>query len=448
MNNIQVVVSRFNENLYWLNQLPTTIQVIVYNKGEPIEVELRNNIKIMDLPNMGRDCHTIFFHIYENYDKLVDFTIFLQGNPFEHSPNVLEILNNSKYNKHFEYLCDWLPETCLDDCPYHSGLPMRDTYNRVFQCNETENKNFTFGAGAQFMVSKQRILQRPRDFYKNIVDLLDYHIKPIEGWVIERLIGEIFMQSSDNYIELYNKIPIVIVCYNNHKYVENTIRQLYITNPTLMDTIIIMNNSSDHPETIEYLKNISPYTKIRTVENKGPWITPYDNVEFFNELPEQFILTDPDLEFHSELPSNFVDILSQLSEQYQTSKIGFAIRIDDFDKMYPSEYIQNICIWESKFWQHRVPTDEYILYHSDIDTTFALINKKYWTNISLRIAGNFTCRHLPFYLDNGVISIKEEFEYYTSSKFSSLNNVFLSYFMANYTIENGIITKNQTYRVI
>jgi hypothetical protein len=434
-----LVVSRFNEDLTWLSQVPKTIRIIVYNKGEPISGML-DNIDVISLPNLGRDCHTIFHHIYENYDNLTDFVIFLQGNPFDHCKYVLHCLGSLTYRTHFEYLCDWKPVTCLEGCPYHSDLPMRDTYNRVFKCDERENKVFQFGSGAQCIVSKQRLLMRSREFYKNIVTILGYDIKPVEGWVVERLIGQVFMQSMNNNIE-FPRIPIIIVCYNNHKYVENTIQQLYRINPELIRDIIIMNNSSDDIDTQSYLEKLSCSTTIVTFENKGPWITPENHAEFYSQLPEKFILTDPDLELNADLPANFVDILSELSDQYQTSKIGFAIQVGDVEKMYPGEFIQNVCVWESKFWQDKINNDKYVLYKANIDTTFALINKKYWIHCSLRIAGNFTCRHLPFYPDNGIMSIEEEYEYYTKSKFSSLSKVFFSYFESKYRIENNKIIK-------
>ena len=439
MYRTSLIVSRYNEDLTWLSQVPKTMRILVYNKGEPIATGL-DNINVVNLPNLGRDCHTIFYHIYENYHTLTDFTIFLQGNPFDHYRDVLHCLRSLSYRTHFEYLSDSKLITCLDGCPHHSGLPMRDTYNRVFRCDERENKDFQFGSGAQCIVSKERLLMRSRDFYKNIVDILGYDIKPVEGWVIERIMGEVFMQSTNNRIE-FPRIPIIIVCYNNHKYVENTILQLYKTNPALVIDVIIMNNSSDDLDTIRYLDKISQSTTIVTFENKGPWITPENHPEFYSQLPEKFILTDPDLEWNTNLPANFVDILSELSDQYQTSKLGFAIEIGDVQKMYPGEFIKNVCIWESKFWQEQLDNKDYILYKADIDTTFALINKKYWIHSSLRIAGDFSCRHLPFYPDNGIMSIEEEYEYYTKSKFSSLSKVFFPYFESTYKIENGKIIK-------
>jgi hypothetical protein len=52
--------------------------------------------------------------------------------------------------------------------------------------------NFIFGAGAQFLVSKKSILKRPKSFYSKIVEMLQYHINPIEGFVIERFHKIIF----------------------------------------------------------------------------------------------------------------------------------------------------------------------------------------------------------------------------------------------------------------
>jgi len=51
---------------------------------------------------------------------------------------------------------------------------------------------FKFGAGAQFIVSKNQILKRPKEFYLKIIKLLEYSKNPIEGYVIERFHQFIF----------------------------------------------------------------------------------------------------------------------------------------------------------------------------------------------------------------------------------------------------------------
>jgi len=48
-------------------------------------------------------------------------------------------------------------------------------------------------AGAQFIVSKNKILKNTKEFYENIVKMLEYTIHPAEGYDIERFHRYIFM---------------------------------------------------------------------------------------------------------------------------------------------------------------------------------------------------------------------------------------------------------------
>jgi hypothetical protein len=66
-----------------------------------------------------------------------------------------------------------------------------DTYEKIFGKREI-NLEFEFGAGAQFIVSKENILQHSRDFYLNIVELSGKDINPVEGFVLERFHKIIF----------------------------------------------------------------------------------------------------------------------------------------------------------------------------------------------------------------------------------------------------------------
>jgi hypothetical protein len=71
---------------------------------------------------------------------------------------------------------------------------MRDVYNNIFGPHKNPNSDIVFGAGALFIVSKQSILRRPKQFYENIVSLLDKIHDPIETWVIERFHRIIFTE--------------------------------------------------------------------------------------------------------------------------------------------------------------------------------------------------------------------------------------------------------------
>ena len=112
-------------------------------------------------------------------------------------------------------------------------------------------------------------------------------------------------------------------------------------------------------------------------------------------------MSDPDLELNKNLPDNFVDILYELSNKHKIYKVGFALDISDHENFLSCETYNGASIhnWEKQFWGNKIE-DEYELYNANIDTTFSLINKKYFNgnhHEAIRIAGNFTAKHLPWY---------------------------------------------------
>ena len=183
-----IVIARYNEDIVWCKQFSN---VIVYNKGD----ELNDGYNEVLLSNVGREGHTYYKHICDNYDNLTDYIIFLQGRPFDHSPNIISNLN--KYinrldlSINFEFLSETIMKCNLTGCRHHSGLPLIDTYKKIFD-EKKEYMEFEFGAGAQFIVSKKCILNRPKTFYSKIVEILQNDINPIEGYVIERFHKIIF----------------------------------------------------------------------------------------------------------------------------------------------------------------------------------------------------------------------------------------------------------------
>jgi len=208
-------------------------------------------------------------------------------------------------------------------------------------------------------------------------------------------------------------IPIIIISYNNYKYVENTLNQILNINKEYYDNIQILDNCSYCLETINFLKN----TNVKVIynnNNNGPWIFPWENSHIYNILPEKYILTDPDLEFNKNIPKNFIEVLSNLSDKYKCNRVGFALDISDFEKMYKFTYAddKNIYDYELRFWENKIDDNDYELYNAGIDTTFCLINKQYVSNDNsncLRIAGNFTTKHLPWYETNHVYSVYENY---------------------------------------
>ena len=51
-------------------------------------------------------------------------------------------------------------------------------------------------------------------------------------------------------------IPIIIISFNNYKYVKNMIQQIESINPEYVKNIKIMDNCSDNKDTVAYLKSL------------------------------------------------------------------------------------------------------------------------------------------------------------------------------------------------
>lgn len=184
---ICIVVARYNEDASWTKKFNN---VIIYNKGD--ELDGYNNV--IKLNNVGREPHTYYKHIYDNYDNLSKYTIFLQGNPYGHwrtgdecgfDKRINKYIMNENLNIDFEFIGSVL-NSKIEKCPHHKSLDMRDLYQKIFG-ERVESAELIWGAGAQFIVSKNKILKHPRDFYFNIFNILSYSIHPTEAWQIERL---------------------------------------------------------------------------------------------------------------------------------------------------------------------------------------------------------------------------------------------------------------------
>ena len=190
---IQIVIARYKENLDWTKNLSN---VFICNKGLPMINDMYGHQIINDLKNVGREGHTFYSYIYDNYYNLCDYTVFLQGNPFDHCPEILDKLqelNHMDSPPEFAFFAICVSEIFLGYNIFYPDLNchlnFKKTYEEIFQkipSDELMMRRFTFGSGAQFIVSRSNILSRPRDFYKRIINMLSYNSDPIEGHIIER----------------------------------------------------------------------------------------------------------------------------------------------------------------------------------------------------------------------------------------------------------------------
>lgn len=229
-------------------------------------------------------------------------------------------------------------------------------------------------------------------------------------------------------------IPVVVISWNSLTFVRNFVNQLLrYPNP-----IVILDNHSTYPDLLHYYDYIEnkfgdKVTVKRLLENYGHTVY----LKRKDLLPELYILSDPDLQLNPKMPNNMAEILLSISIKHGVHKVGLALDISDSDKFkYLPSYgttimslgggdrePEHITIeqWEQQFWRKPIEDPEYELYEADVDTTFCLVNWRFSNGRgSIRVAGDFTCKHLPWYKDFMEDNIpKEELSYLQRNNKSS-----------------------------
>lgn len=200
-----VIVARYNEDIRWLRWIRfCNSRALVIDKGDG-DIRMHHSFTPETIncytgaPNVGREGHTFYRFILDNYSNLPDFVVLLQGNPFDHSPHIVDRLNAylqepAETRADFLYLSEELISVDLDGVGHFTPqpLPMRTVWEHIFQEASPERKRWVFGAGAQFAVSKRAILGRPYHTYERIVQVLENEQNPIEGYCMERLHPVVF----------------------------------------------------------------------------------------------------------------------------------------------------------------------------------------------------------------------------------------------------------------
>jgi FkbM family methyltransferase len=226
-------------------------------------------------------------------------------------------------------------------------------------------------------------------------------------------------------------LPVCIISFNNGRYVRNLVEQLCRINPALEASLWILDNCSTDPETLAYLETV-PVRVIRNATNQGPWISPTQNAAVYAELPELFVLTDPDLELNPNLPPTFLDTLAELAVTHGASKLGLALDISDPSLFLEGNYTEGrtIAEHEAQFWTQRIPHPTYELYRAGLDTTFCVVNKRVYDTPSchIRIAGDFTAKHIPWYKQNPLYTLPENYAVCSAqTHISTTSRLFLRY---------------------
>jgi Protein of unknown function (DUF3431) len=185
-SSIELVVARHEEDLRWLRRVQEQIRITVYNKGMTHALSEglkdRPGMSVVTLPNVGREAHTYLSHLLHRYEAPASVTVFCQGHPFDHAPDLHDRLKALASREETVDRFRWygfLEET--DDPrgrrlfvpwsknPERLELETGRLYLELF--GEESPRWLHFRGGAQFAVTREGIGTRTLEFYHRALEL-------------------------------------------------------------------------------------------------------------------------------------------------------------------------------------------------------------------------------------------------------------------------------------
>jgi hypothetical protein len=192
--------------------------------------------------------------------------------------------------------------------------------------------------------------------------------------------------------------PIIINNFNRltttRKLVEDLSRLGY-------GNIHILDNKSTYPPLLDWY-NTNPCTIKRLDTNVGN-LAIY-NSDYINEFKGWVAYTDSDVDLGDRTPSFFIESMVNVADKYGYNKVGLALRIDDLPD---TDYANKARAWEQKYWERPLEKD---VYEADVDTTFCIIKQGLpFQYQALRLGGDYTAIHKPWYLDYNNLNDEERY---------------------------------------
>ena len=207
----ELVVAAHARSLNWLTDIPAEVKKTIYRKGQ----KTNSSDEIFMEKNVGRCVHTFFSHIYNRYDTLAQYTYFVQDYPFDHWLDVIECLNYSEidmkktatiqcggYYGYVNFGTVLQPASQVGDgivfkCMTGNGIDVDRWYRMLFL--EEPPEIYEFNPGGHFVITKEHVHLRNKEFYKQVIDILE--ADEIAPYGIERLENYIFNPKFETHIK-------------------------------------------------------------------------------------------------------------------------------------------------------------------------------------------------------------------------------------------------------
>lgn len=198
---VELVVARYREPVRWVRNVPSSVEVTIYDKGGDLDPALLPWARVETLPNVGQEGHTYLHHLATRYDELAPVTVFCQGHPFDHAwdfhPWLRDLVAGRRKIGDFQWL------GFIIDTDDSRGRRLFVPWGRNADGRELAVDRFHeallgtpcppwlhFHLGAQFAVTAGCVRERPRSFYRRACDLAASF--PDAAHCLERIWDRIF----------------------------------------------------------------------------------------------------------------------------------------------------------------------------------------------------------------------------------------------------------------
>ena len=194
-------ISHYDGDLSWVKYLNES-KYIIYNKSND---KLGAYFNSKTINNFGYNLYSYLLYICDNYEKLPDTIVFCKDNVFKRHikeeifikllrNNIftsLEDINYFEYNSLINILVSDQGFIEINNSWYKNHFPRKyfsdfnKFYNFIFN-NNSNPQYIKFSPGANYIVPKENILLRSKNFYANLIRFLDHSQLSCEAHFLER----------------------------------------------------------------------------------------------------------------------------------------------------------------------------------------------------------------------------------------------------------------------
>ena len=187
----EVMISRYNnQDVSWVGSVAPTM--VLYDRSDdPIPGA---NV----VANIGTDIFDKFSFIIERYDNLPPVMLLSKANLFKYiTPEEFELVKNNSF---FTPLLTMYHETKEDVSYYENGIYWEANtkwYLGAHPCKYDPDmlmrelgidklKYIPFAPGSNYIVTRQNVMKRPKEWYMRMRDYLGWAVYPGEAQILER----------------------------------------------------------------------------------------------------------------------------------------------------------------------------------------------------------------------------------------------------------------------